>query len=66
MPSKPTRFWAKTLGCRCNAANGMPFWAFILMAIGCTAFAIGYTIFLDWITSPGAEDPFARYRSSDR
>jgi hypothetical protein len=45
-----------------DAANGMPFWAFILMAIGCTAFAIGYSIFLDWITPPGAEDPFARYR----
>ncbi|MCZ4088639.1 hypothetical protein [Sinorhizobium psoraleae] len=49
-----------------DAANGMPFWAFGLMAIGLTAFAIGYTLFLDWFTPPGAEDLFARYRRSDR
>ncbi|AFL55131.1 MULTISPECIES: hypothetical protein [Sinorhizobium] len=49
-----------------EAANGMPFWAFGLMALGLVAFAIGYTIFLDWFTPPGAEDPFARYRRSDR
>jgi hypothetical protein len=49
-----------------EAANGMPFWAFGLMAIGLTAFAIGYTIFLDWFTPPGAEDPFTRCRRSDR
>ncbi|WP_244519899.1 MULTISPECIES: hypothetical protein [unclassified Ensifer] len=49
-----------------DAANGMPFWAFGLMALGLVAFAIGYTIFLDWFTPPGATDPFARYRRSDR
>lgn len=49
-----------------EAANGMPFWAFILMTLGFVGFAIGYTIFLDWITPPGAGDPFARYRRSDR
>lgn len=49
-----------------DAANGMPFWAFGLMAIGLVAFAIGYTIFLDWFTPPGATDPFARYRRFDR
>jgi len=49
-----------------DAANGMPFWAFGLMAIGLVAFAIGFTIFLDWFAPPGAEDPFARYRRSDR
>lgn len=48
-----------------NADNGMPFWVFGLMAIGLVAFAIGYSLFLDWFT-PGAEDPFARYRRSDR
>lgn len=49
-----------------EAANGMPYWAFILMAIGFTAFAVGYTMLIDWITPPGAEDPFARYRRRDR
>jgi hypothetical protein len=49
-----------------DAANGMQFWAFGLMAVGLVAFAIGYTIFLDWFTPPGAADPFARYRRSDR
>ncbi|KXF77173.1 hypothetical protein ATN84_25305 [Paramesorhizobium deserti] len=49
-----------------HAANGMPFWAFGLMAIGLVAFAIGYTLFLDWFTPPGAEDPFGRYHRRDR
>lgn len=49
-----------------DAANGMPYWAFILMAIGITAFAVGYTMLVDLITPPGAEDAFARYRRSDR
>jgi hypothetical protein len=49
-----------------DAANGMPYWAFGLMAIGLVAFSIGFTIFLDWFTPPGATDPFARYRRSDR
>lgn len=49
-----------------GAANGMPFWAFILMAIGFAAFAVGYAMLIDWITPPGAEDPFARYRRRDR
>lgn len=49
-----------------DAANGLPFWAFGLMAIGLVAFAIGFTIFLDWFTPPGATDPFARYRRQRR
>lgn len=49
-----------------EAANGMPFWAFGLMAIGLVAFAVGFTIFLDWFTPPGATDPFERYRRRDR
>ncbi|CAN7632854.1 MULTISPECIES: hypothetical protein [Agrobacterium] len=49
-----------------EVANGMPFWAFILMTLGFVGFAIGYTIFLGWITPPGAADPFARYRRSSR
>ncbi|MEI2298757.1 hypothetical protein [Ensifer sp. MJa1] len=48
-----------------DAANGIPFWAFALMALGLVALAIGYTIFLDWFTPPGAEDPFDRYRRFD-
>jgi hypothetical protein len=49
-----------------EAANGMPFWAFILMTLGFVGFAVGYTILLDWITPPGAGDPFARYHRPDR
>jgi hypothetical protein len=45
-----------------DAAPGMPFWAFGLMAIGPVAFALGYALFVDRITPPGAEDPFDRYR----
>jgi hypothetical protein len=45
-----------------DAAAGMPFWAFLLMAIGLVAFALAYTIFVDWFTPPGAADPFERYR----
>jgi len=49
-----------------DAANGIPSLAFGLMAIGLVALAIGFTIFLDWFTPPGATDPFARYRRPDR
>lgn len=48
-----------------EAANGMPFWAFILMTFGFAGFSIGYTIFLDWITPPGLEDTSARYRRGE-
>ncbi|WP_235859013.1 MULTISPECIES: hypothetical protein [Ochrobactrum] len=49
-----------------DAAHGMPFWAFGLMGLVLVAFALGYTLFVDWITPPGAEDPFERYRRTDR
>lgn len=49
-----------------GAANGMPFWAFALMAIGLVASAAGYSLLVNWIAPPGAEDPFARYRRRDR
>ncbi|MCZ7854670.1 hypothetical protein O9X99_19855 [Agrobacterium salinitolerans] len=49
-----------------EAARGMPFWAFGLMGLGFVAFALGYTLFVDWITPPGAEDPFERYRRRPR
>ncbi|THK36622.1 hypothetical protein EHS39_18545 [Ensifer sp. MPMI2T] len=45
-----------------DAANGMPFWAFILMAIGLVTLVRGYALFVDWIAPPGAEDPFDWYR----
>lgn len=45
-----------------QAAAGMPFWLIGLIAIGFVAFALGYTMFVDWFTPPGAEDPFERYR----
>ena len=49
-----------------EAARGMPFWAFVLMSIGFVASGVGYTLFVDWITPPGAVDPFERYRRPDR
>lgn len=45
-----------------EAARGMPFWAFLLMSLGFVAFALGYALLVDWVTPPGAEDPFDRYR----
>ncbi|CVI63070.1 hypothetical protein CFBP4996_27230 (plasmid) [Agrobacterium leguminum] len=49
-----------------EAARGMPFWAFGLMGLGFVAFALGYTLFVDWITPPRAGDPFERYRRRPR
>ncbi|WP_331375339.1 hypothetical protein [Sinorhizobium chiapasense] len=49
-----------------EAARGMPFWAFGVMSIGLVAFSLGYSLFVEWITPPGAVDPFERYRRSDR
>lgn len=45
-----------------EAANGMPFWAFLLMAAGCVAVSMGYSKFVDWITPPGETDSAKRYR----
>ncbi|UXN57738.1 hypothetical protein [Phyllobacterium zundukense] len=45
-----------------EAAAGMPFWTFGLMALGLVAFSVGYTMLVDWFAPPGAEDPFERYR----
>jgi hypothetical protein len=42
----------------------MPWWVFLLSALGMFAFAVGYNLFLDWFAPPGAEDPFGRYRRS--
>ena len=49
-----------------EAANGLPFWAFILMTFSFAGFSIGYTIFLDWITPPGLEETTGHYRQGDR
>ncbi|AWI61201.1 hypothetical protein [Sinorhizobium fredii] len=49
-----------------DAANRMPFRAFALMMIGLVAIAVGYSLFVDWITPPGVVDPFARDRSDRR
>ena len=48
-----------------DAANGMPFWVFLLMAAGFIGFAVGYSRFIDRITPPGETDPFERYRRRD-
>jgi hypothetical protein len=45
-----------------EAAHGLLFWTFGLMAIGLVAFALAYTLFVDWLTPSGAADPFERYR----
>lgn len=48
-----------------EAANGMPFWTFLLMAAGFVGVSIGYSKFVDWIAPPGTEDPAVRYRRPD-
>lgn len=48
-----------------DAANGIPFWVFLLMAVGFVGVSIGYSKFVDWIAPPGAEDPAVRYRPPD-
>lgn len=48
-----------------EAANGTPFWAILLMAIGFIGFAVGYSKVVDWFTPPGKSDPFQRYRRRD-
>jgi hypothetical protein len=48
-----------------EAANGMPFWAILLMALGSLGFAMGYSKFVDWITPPGETDPAERFRRRD-
>lgn len=48
-----------------ETANGMPFWAFILMAVGFTGFALIYAKFIGWFAPPGLNDHFERYRRSD-
>ena len=35
-----------------EAANGTPFWVFLLMASGCVGVSIGYSKFVDWIEPP--------------
>lgn len=49
-----------------EAANGMPFWVFLLMAVGFVGVSMGYSKFVDWITPPGETDPAARYRPRGR
>lgn len=48
-----------------EAANGMPFWVFLLMAAGFVGISMGYSKFVNWIAPSGAEDPAARYRRPD-
>lgn len=48
-----------------EAGNGMPFWVFLLMAIGFLGFAMGYSKVVDWFTPPGESDPFQCYRQRD-
>ncbi|OBZ97596.1 hypothetical protein ADU59_00250 (plasmid) [Pararhizobium polonicum] len=48
-----------------ETANGMPFWAILLMAVGFISFAMGYSKFVEWFAPPGEADPFERYRRRD-
>lgn len=45
-----------------DAANGMPFWVLPLGSAALIALAFGYNVLLDWLTPPGASDPFAHFR----
>lgn len=47
-------------------AAPMPWWFFLVSALGMFALAVGYNLFLGWFTPPGAEDPFDRYRPGTR
>lgn len=49
-----------------EAANGMPFWVFLLMAAGFVGVSMVYSKFVDWITPPGETDPAERYRPLGR
>ncbi|TFE92448.1 hypothetical protein B5M44_26255 [Shinella sumterensis] len=48
-----------------EVANGMPFWGFLLMAVGFIGIPVGYSRFVDWIAPPGTEDPAIRYQRPD-
>ncbi len=48
-----------------ETANGMPFWAILLMGVGFIGFAMGYSKFVEWFSPPGEDDPFQRYRRRD-
>ncbi|MDC7259532.1 MULTISPECIES: hypothetical protein [unclassified Shinella] len=48
-----------------EAANGMPFWVFLLMAAGFVGISMGYSKFVDLIAPSGTEDPADRYRRPD-
>ena len=48
-----------------DAANGIPFWVFLLGSVACYAVYVGYAKFVDWIAPPDAEDPGERYRRSE-
>ena len=48
-----------------EAANGIPFWVFLLMAAGFVGVSMGYSKFVDWIAPPGMEDPAVRYDRPD-
>lgn len=48
-----------------EAANGMPFWIFLLMAVGFICISMGYSKFVDRIAPPGTENPAIRYQRPD-
>ncbi|WP_273793783.1 hypothetical protein [Brucella anthropi] len=48
-----------------EVAHGMPYWVFLLMAVGFVATFMGYSKFVDWFAPPDTEDPAERYRRPD-
>lgn len=48
-----------------EAANGMPFWIFLLMVAGFFGIFLGYSKFVDWIAPSDTEDPATRYQRPD-
>ncbi|MBO1040986.1 hypothetical protein [Brucella pituitosa] len=48
-----------------EVAHGMPYWVFLLMAVGFVATSMGYSRFVDWFAPPDTDDPAKRYRRPD-
>lgn len=48
-----------------EVAHGMPYWVFLLMAVGFVATSMGYSRFVDWFAPPDTDDPAERYRRPD-
>ncbi|WP_024896853.1 hypothetical protein [Brucella rhizosphaerae] len=48
-----------------EVAHSIPYWVFLLMAVGFVATSMGYSRFVDWFAPPDTDDPAKRYRRPD-